>query len=174
VRRRARSQEVRGLPGVGVGDQADPAAAGPRPEQGRQIPHAGHAQRQAGGEGAPASHAAGPPSCPSTPAPARAARAVCDEPGREAAECSGPVMTDLAVHSTSVPGVTAWQAHMCAMGATRHCTEEKRNIIQALGETPSHCLLACGLPAARAERRAAVRRWERRPLVGSRCCALRR
>ena len=46
-----RSQEVRSIRGLRVGDQADPPVAGPRPEQGRQVPHAHLPQRQAGGQG---------------------------------------------------------------------------------------------------------------------------
>lgn len=80
---------------------------------------------------------AGPPPCPSTPAPARAARAVCDEPGGEAAVL---VMTDLAVHSTSVPGVTAGK-HTCVLWGRRGTAQRRKGIsLSALGETPSHCL----------------------------------
>jgi hypothetical protein len=62
------SQEVRGVRGLGVGDQADPAAAGPRPEQGRQVPYARLPQRQAGGQGMHClSATALPPVSPSQP-----------------------------------------------------------------------------------------------------------
>ncbi len=46
------SQEVRRLHGLRLGDQADPPSVGPRPQQGRQVPHPHHPQRLAGEQGA--------------------------------------------------------------------------------------------------------------------------
>ncbi len=45
------SQEVCSIPGVRGGHQADPSSARPWPEQGRQVPYPGVAQRQAGRQG---------------------------------------------------------------------------------------------------------------------------